>query len=44
MGEKVSLLLSSLIRNVFQTLDLSPSDYDIQDSDGTVIVRLRNLG
>ena len=44
MGEKVSLLLASLIRNVFQTLDLSSSNYDIQDSDGAVIVRIRNLG
>ena len=43
MGEKVSLLLSSLIRNVFQTLDLSPSNYDIQNSDGIVIMRLINL-
>jgi hypothetical protein len=41
MGNKVSLLLSSLIRNVFQTLNLLPSNYNIQNSDGTVIVRLR---
>jgi hypothetical protein len=41
MGEKVSLLLSSLIRNVFQTLPLAPSSHDIQESKDAVIIRVK---
>jgi hypothetical protein len=41
MGEKVSLLLSSLIRSVFQTLPLAPSNHDIQESKDTVIIRVK---
>ena len=39
MGDKVSLLLSSMIKNVFQ--DLSLSSYDIQELGDTVIIRLK---
>ena len=39
MGDKVSLLLSSMIKRVFQDLPLS--SYDIQESRDTVIIRLR---
>lgn len=39
MGDKVSLLLSSMIKNVFQDLPLS--SYDIQESHDTVIIRLK---
>jgi hypothetical protein len=39
MGDKVSLLLSSMIKNIFQ--DLSLSSYDIQELGDTVIIRLK---
>lgn len=39
MGDKVSLLLSSMIKKVFQDLPLS--SYDIQESRDTVIIRLK---
>jgi hypothetical protein len=41
MGKKASLLLSSLIRNVIKTLPISPSAYDIQQSNGTVIIKIK---
>jgi hypothetical protein len=41
MSGKVSLLLSSLVRNVFRILPLSPSNYDIQESNGAVIIRVK---
>jgi hypothetical protein len=41
MGEKASLLLSSLIRNVVKTLPIPPSAYDIQQSNGTLIIKIK---
>jgi hypothetical protein len=41
MGEKASLLLSSLIRNVLKTLPIPPSAYDIQQSNGTLIIKIK---
>jgi hypothetical protein len=41
MGEKVTLLLSSLIGNVLKTLPLPPSAYSVQESHGTLIIRLK---
>jgi hypothetical protein len=41
MGEKASLLLSSLIRNVLRILPIPPSAYDIQQSNGTLIIKIK---
>lgn len=41
MGKKASLLLSSLIRNVFKTLPIPPSAYHIQQSNGTLIIKIK---
>jgi hypothetical protein len=41
MGEKASLLLSSLIRNILKTLPFPPSAYDIQLSNDTLIIKIK---